>query len=152
MADLITYFKDTGMDMMNMKIPTTACLIPLLDKSLVKRMTPVDPKRLLEVRVCLAMYRHPLAYKWSDNKSLLFRLVVQTFQMAHCGPSRQVMAASTLWGHWLTFLRQHDLEFAGMFGNQAEFNDIMRDLGWEQKRQASGKVWMNMTYVEVSKL
>jgi hypothetical protein len=152
MADLITYFKDTGMDMMNVKIPSTACLIPLLDNSVVKRVAAVDPKRSLEVRICLAMYRHPLAYKWSDNKSLLFRYAVQTFQMAHCGPSRYSLAASTLWAHWIAFLRTHDLEFAGMFGNQAEFNDVMRDLGWEQKRQASGKVWMNMTYVEASKL
>jgi hypothetical protein len=145
---LIEYFKKTNMDLQ--EVPFSAAnltiLYPLLanNTDFLEDATAPEGLSLLEARVLLSLYQYPLEYRNPQQQIQLFQLIVKEFAKTLKVSEEGRVAAKALWDAFLAFLRKHRLDYVGFFGTQQEFNEILKDQGWEQKRVAAGKVWLKM--------
>ncbi len=105
-------------------------------------------EEVLEARLFLELFQYPFEVRLPEQKTKLFRLLLQMFsrQCLKAAEGKRAPAAE-VWLAFLAFLRRHKLDFVGFFGTQMEFNEIMREFGWSQKRIATGKVWTNMEII-----
>lgn len=115
---------------------------PILTHLLAPNTEFLAPVARLEQRILLSIYQYPVDLKvgYAD----LFALVVKDFAAKGLKPAEGRVGAKAVWDAFLGYLRGHRLDYVGFFGSQHEFNDVLRDLGWEQKRMAAGKVWLKM--------
>jgi hypothetical protein len=145
---LIEYFKKTNMDLQEVVFSAAnlTILYPLLDNNtdFLEYSTAPEGLSLLEARVLLSLYQYPLEYQNPQQQIQLFQLIVKEFAKTLKVSEEGRVAAKALWDSFLAFLRKHRLDYVGFFGTQQEFNEILKDLGWEQKRVAAGKVWLKM--------
>jgi hypothetical protein len=99
----------------------------------------------LEARIFLELFQFPLEVRLPEQKTKLFQRLVHAFSTQVIQSIEGKRAASSqVWDAFLQFLRRKKLDFVGFFGSQMEFNEVLRELGWEQKRIAQGKVWIGM--------
>lgn len=105
-----------------------------------------DGEEMLEMKLLLSLYANPLARASNrQHMSQLFEIVVKKFaELTMARKEGLTVRSCTMWEAFISFLRQHRLDFVGFFGLQTTFNDILRDQGFEQKRLAAGKMWMNV--------
>jgi hypothetical protein len=82
------------------------------------------------------------------HKDFLYQSVVQTF--AEVFLRREVsakLASSAAWDSFTDFLKRPVFKGVSEFGSQVTFNTVLKGLGFEHKRIASGKVWVGVEYV-----
>lgn len=120
----------------------TAAHQPILTHLLASNTEFLAPVATLEQRILLTIYQYPVELKVGQTD--LFVLVVKEFATRGLKRGEGRVGAKAVWDAFLGFLRGHRLDYVGFFGSQQEFNDVLRDLGWEQKRMAAGKVWLKM--------
>jgi hypothetical protein len=108
----------------------------------------VSSDETLEMILLLSIYQHVQTSDWKVHKLAVFRFMIVAFCHFHLVQQTGTkVPASLLWEHFLLFLRSHQLDFVGFFGTQADFNEQLREQGFEQKRISSGKIWMDTLYV-----
>ncbi len=147
-TQIIQYYKQSKMDLQGATFSgaNATLLYPLLAKNTecIECATPVDGLTILEARVLLSLYQYPLEYRNPQQQVLLFQMLVKEFAKGLKAVEEGRVGAKVLWEAFLGFLRKVRLEFVGFFGSHQEFNEVLWELGWEQKRVASGKVWLRM--------
>lgn len=141
-TELIECFKESMELQISFDASYTTILYPLLAEN-TRWLDTVTPEgiTILEAQVLLSIYQYPVEYK-NSQQSLLFQLITKQFVQTLKREGR--VGAKALWEGYLVFLRKYKLDYVGFFGTQQDFNDIVKDAGYERKRMAQGKVWLNM--------
>ena len=101
---------------------------------------------MLEMRVFLTLHEYPIEFR-NPKQLEIFQFFIKEFHRTLKRSEEGRVGAKVLWEAFLIYLRKYKLDFVGFFGSQTDFNEQLRELGWEQKRVAAGKVWMNMEFV-----
>ena len=79
-------------------------------------------------------------------KPFIYKMIVSTFCVNHIEKAvDSKQASSALWEHFQVYLREKT-DVDEFDESQTTFNEILRSLGWTQKRISSGKVWVDMKY------
>ncbi len=145
---IIEYYKKSKLDLQGFAFTAVniTVLWPLLayNTDFLREVHCPEGLTLLEARVLLSLYQYPLEYRNPQQQVQLFHLVVRQFAEGIKVAEDGRVAAKALWEAFLAFLRKHRLDYVGFFGTQQEFNEILKELGWEQKRVAAGKIWLKM--------
>jgi hypothetical protein len=82
------------------------------------------------------------------HKDFLYQSVVQTFAEVFLRrESSAKLASSAAWDSFTDFLKRPVFKGVSEFGSQVTFNTVLKGLGFEHKRIASGKVWVGVEYV-----
>lgn len=141
---VIKLYRQTKMDLQGTEVS-----IKQVQSLLTQNTAFLEGEDVLEARVFLELFQSPLELRLPDQKTRLFQKLIQTYS-AHCLRTLEGKRtpASQIWDGFLTFLRGKKLDYVGFFGTQMEFNENMRELGWEQKRISTGKVWINMELIQ----
>jgi hypothetical protein len=137
---VIKLFRQTKMDLQGTEVS-----LHQVQSLLTPNTAFLEGEDVLEARVFLELFQSPLELRLPDQKTKLFQMLIQAYS-AHClrPMEGKRTPASQIWDGFLTFLRGKKLDYVGFFGSQMEFNEVMRELGWEQKRISTGKVWVNV--------
>jgi hypothetical protein len=85
-----------------------------------------------------------------ENREFIFETVIKIFMDRYVMKDSTARTnASTLRDGFNGFLKGvKQLAHVAEYGNQSYFNNILKSLGWEQKRLANGKVWIGAKYSE----
>ncbi len=145
MEPVLRLFRQTKMDLHG-TVVSCHQLMTLLSEN--TAFLEGEEEEVLEARLFLELFQYPFEVRLPEQKTKLFRLLLQMFsrQCLKAAEGKRA-AASEVWLAFLAFLRRHKLDFVGFFGTQMEFNEIMREFGWSQKRIATGKVWTNLEVI-----
>ncbi len=137
---VIKLFRQTKMDLQGTEVS-----LHQVQSLLTSNTAFLEGEDVLEARVFLELFQSPLELRLPDQKTKLFQRLIHAYS-AQCLRSMEGKRtpASQIWDGFLQFLRTKRLDYVGFFGSQMEFNEVMRELGWEQKRISTGKVWINM--------
>lgn len=147
---LIEQYKQSKMDLQGVEFTHAhqSILYPLLapNTKFLEYASESFPVNMndLEVRLIFSLFQYPLEYRNAEHQDIVYQIMIKEFAKALLKDEEGRVGAKALWDAFLLFLRKQKMDYVGFFGTQQEFNDIMRDLGWEQKRIAAGKVWLKM--------
>lgn len=143
---MIDSYKQSNMDLQGVEFTHVHIMIlyALLTKDTAFLEYILPTAESLEMRLVFSLCKYAMEYRNPEHYTVVYQTMIKEFAKELTKDEDGRVGAKALWDVFLLFLRKQKMDYVGFLGTQQEFNDVMRDLGWEQKRIAAGKVWLKM--------
>jgi hypothetical protein len=106
----------------------------------------IDSAAIYEMRLLLSLVQvSPTDDIIMQRRTFVYTNLIKAFHV-HCLEKNlgAKYSASALWNDFTNFVTDSVPRASLFIESQAVFNEVLNELGWESKRIASGKVWINM--------
>lgn len=144
---IIDEYLKSNMDLMDCEFTDKHihAIYPLLSENcLALTDDTIAPEKLFEIQILLSIYEHSVEIRDISQRNMMFEFIVKQFSKTLRKNENSRTTAKVVWDEFLEFLSMNKFNYVSSFGSQSDFNCVMQNLGWEQKRIATGKVWLNL--------